>query len=131
MALQTTRDAVKSILKTDPTCNDADRQRVLDALSGKAVPASGAAGLPPASPPRIVRFPEAAKQVGCHVHLLHQMARAGAIRKCKLPGRVRCHGILAADLERLLAEGVQVVARDSAGGQRTEVGGQVPVTSER
>ena len=107
MALQTTRDAVRSILKTDPTCSADDRQRVLDAMSGKAVAASGETVKAP--PPRIVRFQDAAKRLGCHVHLLHQLAHAGAIRKCKLPGRVRCHGILAEDLERLLAEGVRVV----------------------
>ncbi len=112
MALQTTRDAVRSILKTDPTCNADDRQRVLDAMSGRAVPASGAAV--PATPPRIVRYPEAAQQLGCGVKLLHRLAQNGAIRKCKLPGRVRCRGVLAEDLARMLAEGVQVVARDSA-----------------
>ncbi len=109
MALQTTRDAVKSILKTDPTCSADDRQRVLDALSGKAVAKSGAP-TPAPTPPRIVRFPEAAAQLGCNVHLLHRLAQAGALRKCKLPGRVRCHGILEADLSRMLAEGVQVVS---------------------
>ena len=114
MALQTTRDAIKSILKTDPTCSGDDRQRVLDALSGKAVPACGAT-VAPAPPPRIVRFPEAAAQLGCNVHLLHRLAQAGALRKCKLPGRVRCHGILESDLARMLAEGVQMVAGKTDG----------------
>jgi hypothetical protein len=108
MALQTTRDAVKSILKTDPTCSADDRQRVLDALSGKAV-AKSCAPSPSPTPPRIVRFPEAAAQLGCGVRLLHRLAQFGQIRKCKLPGRVRCRGILASDLARLMAEGVQVV----------------------
>lgn len=113
MALQTTRDAVKSILKTDPTCSADDRQRVLDALSGKAVRASGV--VPVQAPPRIVRFPEAAAQLGIGVRLLHRLAQHGAIRKCRLPGRVRFHGILADELARLMADGVRVVARDSAG----------------
>ena len=121
MALQTTREAVRSILKTDPTCSADDRQRVLDALSGKAVPASGAAAVPP-PPPRIIRFAAAAEQLGCCVKLLHRLAHGGAIRKCKLPGRVRCHGILEEDLMRLMAEGVQVVGGAS---------GQMSVTSEQ
>jgi len=108
MALQTTRDAIRSILKTDPTCSGDERQRVLDALSGKAVPASGAVVAAP-TPPRIVRFAVAAEQLGCGVKLLHRLAHTGAIRKCKLPGRVRCHGILEEDLARILAQGVQVV----------------------
>lgn len=110
MALQTTRDAVRSILKTDPTCSNEDRQRVLDALSGKAVVASGAP-TPALTPPRIVRYPEAAQQLGCGVKLLHRLAQTGAIRKCRLPGRVRCRGVLAEDLARLMAEGVRVVDR--------------------
>ena len=108
MALQTTRDAIRSILKTDPTCNEDARQRVLDALSGKAVPASGAVVTPPARP-RIVPYVEAAKQLGCGVKLLHRLAQTGAIRKCRLPGRVRCRGVLEEDLTRLLADGVRVV----------------------
>lgn len=119
MALQTTRDAVRSILKTDPTCNDADRQRVLDAMSGKAVPASGETVKAP--PPRIVRYAAAAEQLGCSVKLLHRLAHGGAIRKCKLPGRVRCRGVLAEDLARLMVDGVQVVTRN-ADTEVTEVG---------
>lgn len=118
MALQTTRDAIRSILRTDPTCNADDRQRVLAALNGKAVPAADAALAK--APPRIVRFPAAAAQLGCGVRLLHRLAQNGQIRKCKLPGRVRCHGILEEDLARLMAEGVQVVSAcvddDGAGG---------------
>ena len=114
MALQTTRDAIRSILRTDPTCSVEERQRVLDALSGKAVPACGAAAAK--APPRIVRFPEAAVQLGCGVHLLHRLAQHGQIRKCRLPGRVRCRGILEEDLARLLAQGVQVVG-GAAGGE--------------
>ena len=112
MALQTTRDAVRSILRTDPTCSADDRLRVLAALNGKAMSAAGLAGVK--APPRIVRFPAAAVQLGCGVRLLHRLAQNGQIRKCKLPGRVRCHGILEEDLARLMAEGVQVVTRDSA-----------------
>jgi len=108
MALQTTRDAVRSILKTDPTCSADDRQRVLDALSGKAVAAIGAA-VPPPARPRIVPYAEASKQLGCGVKLLHRLAQTGAIRKCRLPGRVRCRGVLEEDLTRLLADGVRVV----------------------
>ena len=120
MALQTTRDAVRSILKTDPTCNADDRQRVLDALSGKAVAESGATAVK-AAPPRIVRFPAAAAQLGCGVRLLHRLAQYGQIRKCRLPGRVRCHGILEEDLARLMAEGVQVVATRNADTEAAEV----------
>ena len=115
MALQTTRDAVKSILKTDPTCSADDRQRVLDAMSGKAVPASGE--IVKAPPPRIVSFQDAAKQLGIGVRLLHRMAQFGQIRKCKLPGRMRFHGVLEADLARLMAEGMQVVSGTVNGDQ--------------
>ena len=113
MALQTTRDAVRSILKTDPTCNADDRQRVLAALNGKGPVADGAAVK--AAPPRIVRFPEAAAQLGIGVRLLHRMAQFGQIRKCKLPGRVRYHGILEEDLARLMREGVQVAVAGASG----------------
>ncbi len=106
MALQTTRDALRSILRTDPTMSPEDRQRVLAALNAPA--AAKATGTARAALPRIVRFAVAAEQLGCGVRLLHRLAQRGAIRKCRLPGRVRCHGILEEDLARLMAEGVRV-----------------------
>ena len=66
------------------------------------------------APPRIIRFTAAAEQLGCAVKSLHRLARQGGIRKCRLPGRVKCHGILEEDLVRLMADGVRVVTRDSA-----------------
>lgn len=128
MALQTTRDAVRSILRTDPTCSADDRQRVLAALNAKSPVADGRAVKP--SPPRIVRFPEAAAQLGIGVRLLHRLAQCGAIRKCRLPGRVRFHGILEEDLARLMREGAQVVV-PKADTVAAEVGASELVNSER
>lgn len=46
---------------------------------------------------------DAAARLGSSTRLLHRLAREGRLQKIKLPGRVRCRGILESDLDALLA----------------------------
>ena len=109
MALQNTRELIRAALRTDPTISPDARKRVLLALADRTADAVAPA-------PRVLSFPEAAARLACGKRLLHRMARAGQIRKVKLPGRVRCRGILESDLEALLTSGVQFTSADDAAG---------------
>jgi hypothetical protein len=103
--LATTRDAVRSILKTDPTLAAADRERLFAALADRASTEAER----PAPAPRIVSYSEAADRFACTPKHLHRLCAQGVLRKVRLPGRTRCRGILESDLSAVLAGGAQIV----------------------
>jgi hypothetical protein len=103
--LATTKDAVRSILKTDPTLAAADRERIIAALSDRAATEAEK----PAPAPRIIGYTEAAARVNCTPKHLHRLCSQGVLRKVKLPGRTRCRGVLEGDLNAVLAGGAQIV----------------------
>ncbi len=106
--LPTTRDAVRSILRTDPTLAAADRERLFSALSERALREPDK----PADAPRIIGYADAAGRIRCTPKHLHRLCAQGILRKIRFPGRTRCRGVLEADVTSLLTNGVQIVNTD-------------------
>ena len=99
--LPTTYDAIKSVLRADPSVATPERNLILQSLRNGPTPANRAAVSP--QPPGIVRPKTAAGQLSCSVRGIHQLAAEGLLDKVRFPGRQRCAGITTESLNRLLA----------------------------
>jgi hypothetical protein len=98
--LKTTSDALKAVLRADPSLNVADRNRLLALLRGcqRQTPVETSAE----RTERIVRRAEAARRLSCSLRTVDKLAASGVLAKRKLPGRVRATGFLESDLVALL-----------------------------
>ncbi len=103
--LPTTIDAVKALLKADPSLTPADRCVIVGAIrnhgrSGEATPATTRQGV------RILTRAEVARRFDRSLRFVDKLATEGVLQRVTLPGRVRACGYREADVERLLgAEG--------------------------
>jgi len=89
--------AMKAIFDSDPARTAADRQTLLRTLG-----LTDAAGTQePAD--KILSFEEAAQRLHRSPRAVHLLAKRGILRKAKHPGFQRCSGVLASDLDKLLA----------------------------
>jgi hypothetical protein len=100
----TTLTAMRAIYDSDPARTRADRELLMKTLGLT----DGAEAARPAD--KLVAFEEAAKRLNRTTRTVHLLARRGVLRKAKMPSGVRCAGVLASDLDALLANMVQVVA---------------------
>jgi hypothetical protein len=91
-----TKDAVRAILKADQSLTAQDRAKILNSLS-RPDPA------PRENTPKVLRFPEAARQLSITPRALFYAIRHAGIQTVKLPGRGRAFGIRASDLDRLVS----------------------------
>src|ERR1035437_4770963 len=98
----TTIDAIKAILRTDPTVTPADRAIIIASIRNHGRQAAQAK---PAAQQetRLLRRAEVARRVSCSLRTVDNLARKGVIQKVILPGRKRAIGFRLADFERLLA----------------------------
>jgi hypothetical protein len=97
--LPTTHTALKSILAADPSVSVADRARLL-ALLRNGPERRDAVSAPPE--PRLVRRAEAARRLSVSLRAIDNWARAGILRKVKLPGRVRACGFRADEIDAVI-----------------------------
>ena len=97
-----TLTALRAIYDSDPARTRADREALLKTL--------GLTDGPEAARPvdKLVAFEEAAKRLNRTTRTVHLLARRGVLRKARMPGCTRCAGVLASDLDALLAGMVQV-----------------------
>ena len=97
--LTTTCNAVREILRADPSITPTDRNRLLAMLRnrGEAKPTE-----PTPAEPRIVRRAEFARRMGVSLRAVDNWSRAGILEKVKLPGRVRAAGFRESDLRTLI-----------------------------
>jgi predicted DNA-binding transcriptional regulator AlpA len=97
--LPTTIDAVRALLKADPTLTPAARTRVLAVLRayGKTEPTSDVR-----TEPRLLRRAEVARRLGCSLRAVDSWTRDGILEKVTLPGRVRAAGFRESDLSALI-----------------------------
>lgn len=99
--LPTTIDAVKSILRADPTVSPSDRARILNSVrtggDGAAQPAP-----PQESGPRILRRVEVARLLGRSVRSVDHLSAQGILLRVTLPGRRRAAGFRLSDVQRLV-----------------------------
>jgi len=101
--LNSTYDAVKAILKADPSITVPERNELLSALRNGPTKRSPADA--PPSEPRLLRRAEAARRAACSVRLIDRLAKDGVLPKRRLPGRQRAAGVLESDLLALLTAG--------------------------
>ncbi len=86
--LDTTQDAVKALLRADPSLTPTDRTRILATIREH-----GKTDTPTApAPDCILRRVEVARRMGCSLRAVDHWARAGLLQKVTLPGRVRAVG---------------------------------------
>ena len=93
--LQTTIDAVKAILSTDPSVNEEDKKALVEAL--KKGPGVAAVH------DRVLRRPEAARRLGVGVKALDLWKRRGVLEPVTIPGSSRALGFRESDVEALIA----------------------------
>lgn len=103
-----TLTALRAILEADPARSHADRDTLmrtlgLNANSNEAGPAD-----------MLVSFEDAAVRLNRSPRSIHLLARRGVLRKAKLPGFQRCSGVLASDIDKLLAG----MVAEKIGGER-------------
>lgn len=92
-----TLTAMRAIYESDPARTREDREALLRVL--------GLDGVKAAERPsdRVVGFGEAAERLNRTVRSVHHLARRGVLRKARVPGGTRFAGVLASDLDALLA----------------------------
>ena len=88
--LDTTQDAVKAMLRADPSLTPSERNRILATIRNHGRASEPAT--PTAQEPRIIRRADAARRLGCSLRAVDNWTRAGILRKITLPGRVRAAG---------------------------------------
>ncbi len=101
--LPSTLEIVRSALRADPSLSVAERTELLRRLKEGPTGPSPAAVV--AADPRLVRRGEAARRLACSVRTVDRLARIGALRRRKLPGRVRGAGFLVSELDGLILAG--------------------------
>jgi predicted DNA-binding transcriptional regulator AlpA len=96
--LPTTLEAVKSILRADPSVTTPDRARLLALLRNGEPDKEPTAP----APERIIRRRETAQRLGCSLRAIDTWAKQGLLAKIKLPGRVRSAGFRERDIIALI-----------------------------
>jgi predicted DNA-binding transcriptional regulator AlpA len=97
--LPTTLEAVKSILRADPSVSTPDRARLLAVLRN-----GGPDKEPPAPAPEgIIRRAETARRLAVSKRTVDKLALSGVLPKVGLPGRTRKIGFRESDVSALIA----------------------------
>jgi predicted DNA-binding transcriptional regulator AlpA len=104
--LQTTLQAVRSILAADPSVNPIERNRLVSLLRQR--PLAEERNARPTAPvvARIIRRHEVAQRLSVSLRTVDKMAKTGMLRKRTFPGRIRASGFLESDVAELLTGGV-------------------------
>ena len=105
--MQTTSlDAVKAILKADPSLTPTDRARIVASVRnhGKEVETLRTV---PVAEKHILTRAEVARRFNRSLRFVDHLAKAGTLRRVMLPGRTRACGFLADEVERVMT-GVEV-----------------------
>lgn len=100
--MSATLEAIRAILRADPSVTPADRATILAAVRnhGKTDVKQASVG---ATEARILHRAEVAKRLGCSLRSVDNIARQGVVRKVFFPGRKRAWGFRLADIEMLIA----------------------------
>lgn len=94
----TTIDAVRAILRCDPSVSAAERVRIIFRLRrGDEVKKPE-----PPKPARLLKREAVADRLACSTRLVDKLATQGVLRKVTLPGRKRAAGFREADIDALV-----------------------------
>jgi hypothetical protein len=95
--LSTTFDALKFLLRADPSISTIERNQLLAGIrNGSLKPGSGESTRKAAE--RVVRREEASKRFSYSARTIDRLAREGILHKIRLPGRKRAAGFLESEL---------------------------------
>ncbi len=94
----TTRDAVRAVLKADPSLDPETRSRMLEALSGVSSGKTKENG-----ETRIIRRAEAARMLGRSARAVDYLAASKALTKVTFPGHSRAAGFRLSDVTALIS----------------------------
>jgi predicted DNA-binding transcriptional regulator AlpA len=98
--LQPTREAIRAILRADPTLAASERARLLETLRQSARPLER-------NPARLLRRAEVAARLAMSVRGVDRLCAAGILPKRKLPGHTRASGIPEEAVENLIRGGTR------------------------
>jgi predicted DNA-binding transcriptional regulator AlpA len=99
--LISTSDAVRAILKLDPTLDIQSRMRIVNAML-KAAKSHNAPPEPPLPVPRLIRRAEVAERLSVSTRTVDHLVADGALEKVYLPGRGRSRGFRDSDVNDLI-----------------------------
>lgn len=101
--LTTTAEAVRALLKADPSLTPADRARILGAVRnhGRNERSEPAAAVTHES--HVWPRAEVARRFNRSLRFIDKLAVQGVLRRVRLPGRKRACGFLAGEVERVMA----------------------------
>jgi hypothetical protein len=97
--LPTTIDAVRALLKSDPSLTPADRARIVGTIRNHGERPK------PSAPPQVARVltrAEVAKRFNRSKRFVDKLAAEGVLKRVTLPGRMRACGLRETDVEELL-----------------------------
>jgi hypothetical protein len=103
--LDSTYDACKAILKTDPSIAPSERNELLRLLRNGPIPPTRvreSTAPPIVEGPRLLRRCETAHRLGVSLRTVDKLAQAGALKRCVLPGRKRGAGFSLEEVESLI-----------------------------
>jgi hypothetical protein len=100
--LPTTVDAVKALLKADPSLTPSDRTHIVGAVRNHGRPTEPQP-TPVRQGARILTRAEVAKRFGRTLRFVDTLSAQGVLRRVTLPGRIRSCGFREADVEQLLS----------------------------
>ena len=100
--LGTTLDAVKAVLKVDPTLTPMDRARIVANIRNHGKETEPLQTTPVVEK-RIMLRAEVARRFSRPLRFVDHLARSGTLRRVILPGRVRSCGFLKEEVERLMS----------------------------
>ena len=105
--LPTTADAVRAMLKADPSLTPSDRARIMSAVRNHGKEAPAEVDVAARREPRVLPRAEVARRFNRSLRFVDKPAVQGVLRRVTLPGRQRACGFLAEEVERVMAgEGV-------------------------
>ena len=100
--LPTTQDALRAVLKADPSLTPTDRNRILASVRNHGREETAQ---PEKQGNRILRRSEVAQRFGRSKRFVDKLAREGVLTKLTLPGRTRAVGFKSEDVDRLFIGG--------------------------
>ena len=100
--LATTADAMKALLKADPSLTPLDRVRIIGSVRNHGKVAQAPVVEPPREARVLKRF-DVARRFNRSLRFVDILAAQGVLRRVKIPGRKRACGFLAHEVERVMA----------------------------
>ncbi len=108
--LGTTVEVIRAGLKSDPSVTPTQRGELLRLLREGPKPQPQPEPAKPARQPRIASRKEVAERLSVSLRLVDRLAKAGTLKRVRLPGRTRAIGFRAEDLDALIQGQNQVAA---------------------